>query len=144
MFYYADRRYTIIENPNGTYDIYDGKYGKSKTRKGQTKEWTDNFIQQRKNRPNASRLDREVNKHISAYSSISVKRAENLEKAALVTKLFELEDFSKYKYPWLSRVIQLSLEYLILEGLPDSFRSSQIPDEILDICSEELYFKQDH
>ena len=144
MFYYADRRYTIIKNSNGTYDIYDEKYGKSGTRKGQTKEWTDHFIQQRKNRPNASRLDQEVNKHIFAYSNISVKRSESLEKAALVTKLFELEDFSKYKNPWLGRVIQLSLEYLILEGLPDAFRSSQIPDEILDICAEELYFKQNH
>lgn len=144
MFYYADRRYTIIENSSGTYDIYDAKLGERRTRKNQTKEWTDNFIQQRKNRPNASRLDREVNKHIFAYSNISLERAENLEKAALVTKLFELEDFSNYKHPWLGRVIQLSLEYLILEGLPDAFRSSQIPDEILDICAEELYFKKNH
>lgn len=47
MLYYADRRYTITENTNGTYDVYDAKYGKKGTRRNQSKEWADNFIQQR-------------------------------------------------------------------------------------------------
>ena len=138
MFYYADRRYTIIENSNGTYTIYDGKIGEKGTRKNQSKEWTDNFIQQRKNRPHASTLDREVNNHIFSYTNISIKHSKTLERASLANRLFEIEDFSNYKYPWLSKVIQLSLEYLILEGLPDAFRSSQIPDEILEICAKEI------
>ena len=142
MFYYADRRYTIIENSSGTYDIYDAKYGEKGTRKNQTKEWTDNFIQQRKNRPHAHELDRAVNEQIFSYANLPLKRSEYLEKAALVARLLELESFSDYKYPWLAKVIQLSLEYLTLEGLPDAFLSSQIPDKILDICAEELYVKK--
>ena len=59
-----------------------------------------------------------------------------------MARLLELESFSDYKYPWLAKVIQLSLEYLTLEGLPDAFLSSQIPDKILDICAEELYVKK--
>lgn len=138
MFYYADRRYTIIENSSGTYDIYDAKYGERGTRKNQTKEWTDNFIQQRKSRPHARELDRAVNEQIFSYANLPLKRSEYLEKAALVARLLELESFSDYKYPWLAKVIQLSLEYLTLEGLPDAL----IPGEILDICAEELYVKK--
>ena len=141
MFYYADRRYTIIENSSGTYDIYDSKYGEKGTRKNQTKEWTDNFIQQRKSRPHAHELDRAVNEQIFSYANLPIKQSKYLEKAALVARLLELESFSDYKYPWLAKVIQLSLEYLTLEGLPDAFLSSQIPDKILDICAEELNVK---
>ena len=58
MLYYEDRRYTIIEKDNGTYDIYDAKYGEKGTRRNQSKEWTDIFIKERKNRPNANIIDR--------------------------------------------------------------------------------------
>ena len=58
MLYYEDCRYTIIEKDNGTYDIYDAKYGEKGTRRNQSKEWTDNFIIERKNRPNDSIIDR--------------------------------------------------------------------------------------
>ena len=49
MLYYGDRRYTIIGKENGLYDIYDGKYGERRTLRNKSKEWTDDFIQNRKN-----------------------------------------------------------------------------------------------
>lgn len=78
--------------------------------------------------------------HSVRKSLPTITKWESLDAVAtedLATKLLEKEDFSNYKYPWLAKVIQLSLEYLALEGLQDAFRASQIPDEILDICEKE-------
>ncbi len=138
MLYYADRRYTIIKNKNELYDIYDGKKKGNGSIRNQTKEYVDSFIPTRKNRPNADFLDREVSKQVFSYANISPRHSVNLERASLVTRLLEIEDFSRYKHPWLAKVIQLSMEYLLLEGLDDAFRSSQIREEILNICEDKL------
>lgn len=54
------------------------------------------------------------------------------------SELLNKIDFTNYKYPWMAKIIELSLEYLTLDGLQDALRGSQIPDEILDICESKI------
>lgn len=44
----------------------------------------------------------------------------------------------EWKIEWLGKVIELCNEYQQLDGLQDSFRAIQIPEEILDIVEKEL------
>lgn len=48
------------------------------------------------------------------------------------------EDKNAWKYPWLKEVCQLCLEYMMLDGLQDALRASDIPDEILDIVEQAI------
>lgn len=152
MLYYEDRRYTIIEKANGKYDVYDAKYGGKRSHKNQNKDWTDQFVATRQdflNRVSHRKTQSVEKKQVSQTGNHSVRKSlptitkwESLDAVAtedLAAKLLEKEDFSNYKYSWLAKVIQLSLEYLTLEGLQDARRASEIPDEILDICGEECH-----
>ena len=147
MLYYEDRRYTIIEKANGKYDVYDAKYGGKRTHKNQNKEWAGRFVDtrrdllnKRKHKKMQSAAKKQPGNDSVRESLPEITEWERLDAVGtedLAAKLLEKEDFSNYKYPWLAKVIQLSLEYLTLEGLQDAFRASQIPDEILDVCEEE-------
>ena len=47
MCYYEDNRFIICENEDGTYNIYDFKYGGRSVQTNQSKESIDIFIQKR-------------------------------------------------------------------------------------------------
>lgn len=151
MLYYHDRRYTIIKkNRKELYDIYDAKHAGKLSHKNLSKKQTDQFIMKRQDF-----LNQMTHRNTQSISKEPLSQPDNasagkrilqiteweyldaVKTEDLAAKLLEKEDFSNYNYPWLAKVIQLSLEYLTLEDLLEAFRASQIPEEILDICEEQ-------
>lgn len=139
MIYYEDNRFIIYENKDGTYNIHDAKFGGRPSYINQCQDSVDAFIQKRKEYVLANTMhDRYIYKRNVTLENNAKTNDRSMERLSHIVCLLKMEDFSNYKYPCLSKIIQLSLEYLMLEGLPDAYRSSQIPDEILEICSIEL------
>lgn len=70
----------------------------------------------------------EFEKVLNRWLSAVFKEENTIEHKAV--ELLNEIDFTNWKYPWMAKVVQLSLEYLTLEGS----RDTDIPYEILDIC----------
>lgn len=130
MIYYEDYRLTIVRNKNGTFNIHDAKYGGRALHKNKTKEWIDDYIQKVLSKRKSPSKE---TKNLTEWDLLN-----RVDTTDLAAKLIEKHDFENYNYPWLAKVIQLSLEYLTLGGLEDAYRASMIPDEILEICEKEL------
>ncbi len=135
MLYYKDRGYSILQKDNQLYDIIDAKHN-TIFRDNQTKEEVDDFIKMRQDRIPVSSHSGPPRRETFAGPNIILWQSCNKKNASLIAKLYHMEDFSGYAYPWLSKVVQLALEYLVLKDIPGLPRASQIPLEILDICQK--------